>query len=129
MTTFDHFWSLYPRRVSKRVAVKAWEKEMRSGTDPDEIISGLRRQLPYLRSKEPQFIPHPATWLNQGRWEDEVEQQAAPKQTAYQQHQSACDRELEKIINKGNRHDDRADNVIDIGAADYRYASASRAGR
>jgi hypothetical protein len=68
---FSDFWQLYPRKVGKREARKKWEREMRAGTDPLEIITGLERQLPELMSREPQFRPHPATWLNQGRWEDE----------------------------------------------------------
>lgn len=72
-STFADFWSLYPRRIAKRTAQKSWDREMRAGTDPDDIMAGLRRQLSHLNSREPQFIPHPSTWLNQGRWEDEVQ--------------------------------------------------------
>ena len=43
---FERFWSLYPRKVAKRTAQKAWDKELRAGTDPAEIIAGLERQLP-----------------------------------------------------------------------------------
>lgn len=68
---FDEFWSMYPRRVSKRDSRKSWDREMRRGTSPLEIIEGLRKQLPDLMAREPQFRPHPSTWLNQGRWEDE----------------------------------------------------------
>ncbi|WP_157038002.1 MULTISPECIES: hypothetical protein [Chelativorans] len=70
---FERFWSLYPRKVAKRTAQKAWDKELRAGTDPAEIIAGLERQLPTLVRREPQFIPHASTWLHQGRWEDEIE--------------------------------------------------------
>lgn len=73
MTGFADFWSIYPRKVARRAAEKEWDKEMRAGTDPEAIISGLRGQLPALSRKEPQFIPHARTWLHQGRWEDEPE--------------------------------------------------------
>jgi len=72
MSDFSDFWSIYPRRVAKRAAQKAWDKEMNAGTDPDVIIAGLRRQLPIFARKDEQFIPHASTWLNQGRFEDEV---------------------------------------------------------
>ncbi|TBG78602.1 hypothetical protein ELG76_04100 [Rhizobium leguminosarum] len=72
MNDFNEFWSLYPRRVSKRTAQKAWDKETKQ-TAPEVILSGLRRQLPYLQSRDAQFIPHASTWLNQGRWEDETQ--------------------------------------------------------
>lgn len=131
MTTFDHFWCIYPRRVAKRAALKAWEKEMRSGTTPEEIIEGLRRQLAHLSAKEAQFIPHPATWLNQGRWEDEVTEQPAQKtatKSAYRQYQDECAAELDKIINRDKPNDERTDNVIDLGTADYRRDRAARSG-
>jgi len=73
MSTFEEFWRLYPRRVAKRAAQKEWDREIRAGTEPETIIEGLRRQLPMLMRKDPQFIPHARTWLHQGRWEDEPE--------------------------------------------------------
>lgn len=72
MMTFDDFWKIYPRRVAKRAAQKAWDKEIKAGTDPSVIISGLRAQLPVFARKDEQFIPHASTWIHQGRFEDEV---------------------------------------------------------
>lgn len=69
--SFADFWELYPRKQSKRAAEKAWHREIKAGADPREIIEGLRRQLPGFARKDKQFIPHPSTWLNQARWEDE----------------------------------------------------------
>ena len=37
-------------------------------------MDSLRRQKPAMMLKEPQFRPHPATWLNQERWDDEDEE-------------------------------------------------------
>jgi hypothetical protein len=84
MNDFAEFWSLFPRRVSKRAAQKAWDKEMKAGTDPALIIAGLRRQLPHFATRDEQFIPHAATWLNQGRFEDEISppQRAIPQRRA-----------------------------------------------
>jgi hypothetical protein len=79
-TSFDEFWSIFPRKVSKRAALKAWEKELKAGTDPAIIIEGLKRQLPMLMAKDPQFIPHASTWLNGGRFEDELEPIRVPQQ-------------------------------------------------
>lgn len=72
MSDFQDFWAIYPRRVAKRAAQKAWDKEMKAGTDPDSIIAGLRRQIPIFARKDEQFIPHASTWIHSGRWEDEV---------------------------------------------------------
>jgi hypothetical protein len=70
---FDAFWSLYPRKVAKASALKAWKKAATSEAVKDAIMAGLERQLPALRPKDRQFVPHAATWLNQERWNDEPE--------------------------------------------------------
>lgn len=71
---FDAFWCAYPRKVSKPQAQKAW-----SSIRPDDGLQAtiLRavaasRDSPQWQRDGGQFIPHPATWLNQRRWEDEV---------------------------------------------------------
>ncbi len=82
MTDFDTFWKAYPRRVGKLAAMKAWAKAERLSS-PDEIMSGLQA---YISNGLPEmnFIPHPATWLNQGRWWDEYETtRAGPDLTKY----------------------------------------------
>jgi uncharacterized protein YdaU (DUF1376 family) len=70
---FDRFWSLYPRKVSKSGAQKAWKAATKK-IDPLVIIEGLELHLQDLIEKPKQFIPHAATWLNEERWADELEQ-------------------------------------------------------
>lgn len=65
---FERFWSLYPRKVGKGAARKAWDAASRKAL-PEQIQAAVRSQRFDLREK---FIPHPATWLNQERWADEV---------------------------------------------------------
>lgn len=68
---FEEFWRLYPAKVGKAAARKAFPRAVQvAGGDPDEIVFGLKARL-HLFPNEPQFIPNPATWLNQGRWEDD----------------------------------------------------------
>lgn len=67
---FDIFWKQYPRKVAKPNALKSWLK-----IKPDDVV--LKKMLDainhqQLPSKEIQFVPHPATWLNAKRWEDEI---------------------------------------------------------
>lgn len=69
---FRAFWAVYPRRVAKDAAEKSFGKAWRKvGTENPlaVILAGIERALPGW--DDPQFIPHPATWLNQGRWADE----------------------------------------------------------
>jgi len=67
---FDTFWSAYPRKVGKDAARRAFDKAARR-VGHDTITAGAYRFAadPNLPAKE--FIPHPATWLNAGRWDDE----------------------------------------------------------
>jgi len=68
---FDEFWDLYPKKRDKGHAKKAWKTATKK-TDPQDIIDGLRRQLPLLTQGDPKFIPYGATWLNGERWADEM---------------------------------------------------------
>jgi len=71
---FSMFWSIYPRKVGKGAAAKAWKNlKLRDG-DRDlckAILDGAKRMKEVATYTDKQFIPHPATWLNQRRWEDE----------------------------------------------------------
>jgi uncharacterized protein YdaU (DUF1376 family) len=67
---FDTFWKHYPRKVAKPNALKAWLKLKPDDDLTKKIISAVSQQN--LSAKEEQFIPHPASWLNARRWEDEV---------------------------------------------------------
>ena len=75
---FDTFWKHYPRKVSKPNALKAWLKVKPDDELTKTIISAISRQN--LSAKEEQFIPHPASWLNGKRWEDEVKVTSTPHQ-------------------------------------------------
>lgn len=68
---FPEFWAKYPRKVGKQAAVKAYRAALRV-TDPATILAALDAQLPVFAEKDPRFIPHASTWLNAGRWEDEL---------------------------------------------------------
>lgn len=69
---FDRFWAIYPRKTGKGAARKAWATATLT-TTPDIILAGVERYAPTRHGQDPQYTPHPATWLNQQRWEDEPE--------------------------------------------------------
>lgn len=73
---FEAFWALCPRKVGKDAAKKAWTKAA-AKVAPLIISQGLRKHLPLWKVTEERFIPHPATWLNEGRWQDEVKMPVA----------------------------------------------------
>ena len=67
---FDLFWFEYPRKVGKDAALVVW-KRLRPDNDlTNRMIAAVRTQAQYW--DDPKFIPHPRTWLHQGRWKDEV---------------------------------------------------------
>lgn len=62
---FLKFWAAYPRKVAKGQALKAWP-----GDDlTEKILAALAWQVPTW--SDPQYMKHPATWLNAKCWEDE----------------------------------------------------------
>ena len=71
---FKAFWHHFPRKVGKEAAWKAWTKAKRKPPLPDVLaaIEEAKRSEQWTKSGG-QFIPHPATWINQGRWHDEHE--------------------------------------------------------
>ena len=68
---FERFWSVYPRKIGKQSAKRAFE---RVKVPLETLVTAVERQKcsdQWTRNNG-QFIPHPATWLNQGRWDDEL---------------------------------------------------------
>jgi len=67
---FEAFWKIYPKKVSKENAKKAWIKIKPN----DELIAKITKAVKdqKLSDREQQFIPHAASWLNAKRWEDEI---------------------------------------------------------
>jgi len=76
---WDTFWQNYPRKVGKDAALRAWNAALKRTTS-DTILVGLERLLPSLTAREPQFVPHPSTWLNAGSWADEVDPPSSTRQ-------------------------------------------------
>lgn len=67
---FEEFWSIYPRKIGKLDAQKSYDKAIRL-TTIDKIRLAAQGFASRCKGTEPQYIPHPATWLNQGRWDDQ----------------------------------------------------------
>jgi hypothetical protein len=71
----ERFYPEYPRKVAKEVALKAMRKINPNETEQEKIMTGLliRKETADWIKDDGKFIPYPATWLNQRRWEDEVQ--------------------------------------------------------
>lgn len=78
---FESFWQMYPNKKAKANARKAWDKLKVDGTLYTEIMRGLalhKKSRDWIKD-DGQFIPHPASWLNGKRWEDEFEKEPTRK--------------------------------------------------
>lgn len=83
---FEQFWKVYPRKQGKGKARDVFNK-----INPSESLLGKMMTAVLAASVSAQwkkdngqFIPLPATWLNQERWEDEINPDMGkpdPKQT------------------------------------------------
>lgn len=74
LADFEDVWSIYPRKVGKGGARKAWEKIPMT----PELVAQIKKSVEDHKrteqwSESPKYIPHFATFLNQERWTDEVE--------------------------------------------------------
>ena len=71
---FERFWDAYPRHINKQGAMKAFEKAKIDADLLQVILTAIENQksCEQWTKDNGQFIPHPATWLNGHRWEDEV---------------------------------------------------------
>ena len=67
---FEHFWALYPNKVGKQAALDRWRKD-KLEPKAEAIVAGLERTMAYVTRDGGTFEPNPATWLHEGRWDDE----------------------------------------------------------
>lgn len=88
---FETFWKAYPKKVAKGVAEASWERLEKKLLDKGISINALfeneilkdiearKKTVEWLNEKG-QFIPHPSTYINQKRWEDEDKGQLPKEQ-------------------------------------------------
>ena len=72
---FSMFWNEYPKKLSKESARKAFFKINLDDVLFSNILNALQKhkKLDSWKKDKGQFIPYPATWINQKRWQDEIE--------------------------------------------------------
>lgn len=73
--SFDQWWSLYPKKIGKLDALKAWKQVAAHFPPLDQMLSVLEQQKvsEMWLEAEGRFIPYPATYLRAGRFLDELE--------------------------------------------------------
>jgi hypothetical protein len=76
---FDEFWAAYPRKAGKQSARRGWRVTRRKGVDPQVVIEAAARfgRECAVRGTDLKYIPHPAAWLNDERYDEPPEDAAA----------------------------------------------------
>lgn len=71
---FSEFWSAYPKKIGKVKALQAWNKIRPDDAVRAQILAALAQQAKSedWRREDGRFIPHPTSWLNARRWEDDL---------------------------------------------------------
>ncbi len=100
---FERFWAVYPKKVGKGDARKAFSKVK---APVDTLIAAVEAQKVSTQwtQENGRYIPNPSTWLNQERWEDEVTT-ATPTQADFSMSESeiAAIREMQAAHEKRMR--------------------------
>ncbi|MFJ3984361.1 helix-turn-helix domain-containing protein [Streptomyces fungicidicus] len=73
---FGEFWICYPRSKQIEKAKQAWCDALDRGADPDLIIKAAKAYAHERKGEEPRYTPYPATWLNNGSYEDQPDPEA-----------------------------------------------------
>lgn len=82
---FNEFYKdTYPRKMEPLKARRAFEKAVKNGADPREIIKGARRFAAATAAKGKTYIPYPASWLNAGGWMSAEKDIAPVERTPWQ---------------------------------------------
>lgn len=69
---FASFWSAYPKKVAKPAALKAWKAAKAKADELTSMLSDIAVRVPSddWQKEGGKYVPNPATYLNQRRWED-----------------------------------------------------------
>jgi hypothetical protein len=73
-TEFEKFWNSYPRHINRKSALKVFLRISPSAELFSKMMASLEVQKKSKQwlENDGRFIPHPGTWLNGERWEDDV---------------------------------------------------------
>ena len=69
----EAIYQAYPRHVGKQAALKAITKALEH-IGYEELLAAVTEYAAAVSGAEKQYIPHPATWCNNRRWEDDREE-------------------------------------------------------
>lgn len=70
---FETLWKLYPRKIGKPKALKAYQKARKNGVSFEEVKQGIENYNAEIKAKQTgtEYIKHGSTWFNNESWNDE----------------------------------------------------------
>jgi hypothetical protein len=76
----EEIYKAYPRKVARKQALAAIRKAIKAGNAPETLLARTKEYAAHVAKamKEPQFIPYPARWFNEERFNDPIEETPAP---------------------------------------------------
>jgi hypothetical protein len=108
-SAFDKWYAIYPKKQARATAEKAWQKLKLDRLSTTIILRTQAFIEAYTAQGKLDYLPMPATFLNQRRWEDElakpkpvynsapVEQQRNPRIRLYNGQESARSSDRESV--------------------------------
>ena len=73
LSEFETLWKLYPRKIGKPKALKAYQKARKNGVSFEEVKQGIENYNAEIKAKQTgsEYIKHGSTWFNNESWNDE----------------------------------------------------------
>ena len=69
---FKDWYEAYPLHKAPDAAMRAYNSALKKpNVTPEILLLGAKRYRAQVAGKDKSFIAHPASWLNDGRWQDE----------------------------------------------------------
>lgn len=107
---FAAFWAAYPKRAGKGDAREAFAKAVkllrgRGQAEPGAML--IQRAKAFgdaQQGADPKFIPHPASWLNKERWDDDPQTWAASRGGSSQPYRNKQNANIEQYNDFLQRH-------------------------
>ena len=120
---FEQFYNMYPRKVKRQNAVKAFNRLNKQ--EMQLAIDILPRHVKYWQDKgiDKEFIPHPSTWLNGKQWEDELVGHAITSQPTDKElrlREMIKRKQEEYVRQKEETQEDTTTNLHDIYSLDVK---------
>lgn len=89
---FDDFWKAYPKKVKKKTALDIWKRKK---PDAKVLVADIQKRLQHDLQWREGFIPHPTTYLNGERWNDDIEGEVLPAPVKHRKPDEPTEAELQ----------------------------------